>query len=363
MPLQFLPQGFKNNQAFRSGLCILIAFAGGLIAAFLSVPLPYMLGGIAAPMIAAMVGAPIARPSKYIVTPMRITLGVLLGSAITPELFDRIPEVATTLAMLPAFIVVSAVLGTYYHERVAGYSREAAYFCSLPGGLHVMSLYAEERGIDIRIVSLAHALRITFVVILATLVTSLVWDLPEMRITNLADSIAEANLWDLIVLCISGLAGWAIGRRIGISGSEIVGPMICSALLHIAGITSAKPPVEMIIAAQVVLGAYIGSRFVGEKVGVLFSAIYFAFGHVCLMLCIAVCFAFLLNLMVAVPMITGMLAFAPGGMSEIGLITLALGLDVGFVTTIHLFRLTSINMLGPYFFVQIEGVLKRGGAS
>ena len=139
----------------------------------------------------------------------------------------------------------------------------------------------------------------------------------------------------------------------------MVGPMICSAALHITDVTSAKPPVELIIAAQTILGAYIGSRYVGEKVGFVITAMRHAFGHVVLMLCLGAAFASILYALFDLPLITGILSFAPGGMSEIGLIALALGLDVGFVATVQLCRLASINLFGPYVYRHIQWLLTR----
>lgn len=318
-----------------------------------------MLGAIAATMFAAMIGVPVESPSFAFVSPMRVTLGVLLGSTITLDLIDRIDAVAGSVALVPVYVVVSAIIGTYYYERFAGYSREEAYFCALPGGLHVMTMYAEERGVDIRRVALAHALRITFVVILATIVTSLITDLPRISVTDATTTISQIAPGDLALLTVAGFVGWLIGRRTGMPGAQMVVPMLCSAALHITEITSAKPPAELIIVAQVILGANIGSRFVGQKVGLLISAVGHAFGHVSLMLCIAALIALLLNFAFGLPILTGLLSFSPGGMSEIGLIALALGLDVGIVATIQLCRLMSINMLGPLVLRQISWLLEK----
>ena len=160
------------------------------------------------------------------------------------------------------------------------------------------------------------------------------------------------------MLTIAGLVGWLIGRKTGMPGAQMVMPMMCSAALHITGITSAKPPAELIIAAQVILGANIGSRFVGQKVDLLIVAMGHALAHVSLMLCVAAGCAVVLNLAFGPPILTGLLSFSPGGMSEIGLIALALGLDVGVVATIQLCRLMSINLLGPFVLRQIGWLLK-----
>ena len=348
----------RRDRFARALFCVVLAFVGGVVAAVIGLPLPYMLGAIAVTMFAAMAGAPIARPSMAIVTPMRVTLGVLLGSTITPELLERLGAVAGTALMVPLYVMLAALIGTLYYERVAGYSREEAYFCALPGGLHIMTMYAEERGVDVRRVSLAHALRITIVVIVTTLVASYVVDLPRITVSDATVSIGDIDPLDFAVLIATGVVGWLIGRATGAPGALMVVPMVCSAVLHIAGVTSAKPPYELIIAAQAILGANIGSRFVGEHVGILLGAMRHAFCHVGLMLAVAGVFALGLNWLFAVPVLTGLLSFAPGGMSEIGLIALGLGLDVGFVATVQLSRSLSINLFGTLVYRRISSLLR-----
>ncbi|MGI9522407.1 MAG: AbrB family transcriptional regulator [Hyphomicrobiaceae bacterium] len=349
----------KTDHSIRAALCIAIAYLGGLAADMAGLPLPYMLGAIGATLCAAMAGVPLSRPPMSIVIPMRVILGVLLGSAMTPDLLDRIAAIAGTLALVPVFIIASSLVGTIYYERVAGYTREEAYFCALPGGLHVMTLYAEERGVDIARVSIAHAFRITFVVLLATLVANFLTDIPRITVHATTSSIVDINDVDLVWLACAGGIGWALGRMTGLAGAQMVVPMLCSAALHISGVTAAKPPSELIVAAQSILGAYIGSRFVGETFTLLSHAMRHALIHVGLMLMIAAVFASVTNLLLDVPFATGILSFAPGGMSEIGLIALVLGLDVGFVATVQLCRLIAINLCGPYLYKRIGWLLGR----
>ena len=338
--------------------CIVLAFAGGFVANHFNVPLAFMLGAIAVTMTAAIAGAPIARPSQWVVHPMRSALGVLLGSTVTPELLDRIGALGGAMLLVPLFVVTAGIVGAVYYHRVARYSREEAFFCALPGGLAAMTTYAEEMGVDIRRVSLAHALRITFVVLLAPLAVGLLAVLPDIDVTQSAASITDIAPTDLALLFVAGVVGYFAARRLGLPGGQMVGPMIASAILHVTGITGAKPPVELVIASQVIIGAYIGSRYVGETLSMVGSAIALAFGHVSIMLVIAASFAWVLLVVFDVPLITGMLSFAPGGMSEIGLIALGLGLDVGFVATIQVSRLLTIALFAPWAFRRLRQFLQ-----
>ncbi|MBU2531367.1 MAG: AbrB family transcriptional regulator [Alphaproteobacteria bacterium] len=341
-----------------AALCIAIAFAGGFAFNFFQFPLAFMLGAIAFTMVAAIAGVPIARPNAHIVTPMRASLGVLLGSAVTPELLDRVGALGAAAAFVPIFVTISGVVGTLYYHKVARFTREEAFFCALPGGLHVMTIYAEECGVDIRRVALAHALRITFVVLLTPLAVSVFTFVPRVDVTTVSASILDIARDDMVLLLIAGVIGWYLGRKTRIPGAQMLGPMLASAALHIAGITAAKPPVEIIILSQIIIGASIGARYVGETLAIVRTSIVYAFGHVSITLAIAALFAYVLHLIFDLPVITGMLSFAPGGMSEIGLIALGLGLDVGFVATIQVSRLSTIALFAPWAFQRLRTFLK-----
>ena len=123
--------------------------------------------------------------------------------------------------------------------------------------------------------------------------------------------------------------------------------------------SSARPPVELIIASQIVLGAYIGARFSGQSLSFLRNGILLAIGHVLVMLCLSGALAYLLIWSFGLHLLTGLLSFAPGGMSEIGLIALSLGLDVGFIATIHVTRSIVISTLGPIVYTRIKDLLRK----
>ena len=339
-------------------LCVVIAFAGGFVFNHFNFPLAFMLGAIAATMAVAMAGGPLARPHRNVVTPMRASLGVLLGSAITPDLLDRVGALGAAAAFVPVFVLVSSIVGTLYYQRLAGFPRDEAFFSAVPGGLHIMTIYAEEAGVDIRRVALAHALRITFVVLMAPFAVSFLTTMPVINVINASGSIVDLSARDFLLLLAAGLVGWAVGRRTGMPGAQMIGPMLASAALHISGITAAKPPVELIILSQVIIGANIGARYVGETLVIVRQAIVLAFGYVAITLAIATAFAGTLHLLFDLPVITGMLSFSPGGMSEIGLIALALGLDVGFVATIQVSRSLTIALFAPVAYRRLRSFLK-----
>ncbi len=338
--------------------CIALGAAGGFVFNLFNLPLAFMLGAIAATMVAGIAGIGIARPNRHLVTPMRAALGVLLGSAVTPELLDRVAALGAAAAIVPVFVLISGVAGMIYYTRIAGFTKEEAFFCALPGGLHAMTIYAEDCGVDIRRVALAHALRITFVVTIIPFTVGLLTTMPVINAMTISHSFADTPADDLVILFLAGVVGWWLGEKTRMPGAAMLGPMVASAALHIGGVTAAKPPFELIIASQIVIGASIGARYIGETFEIVRLAVIYAAGYVVITLLIAALFAFGLHFIFGLPVVTGLLSFAPGGMSELGLIALGLGLDVGFVATIQVSRLTTIAFLAPWAFRYIRSYLK-----
>ena len=71
----------------------------------------------------------------------------------------------------------------------------------------------------------------------------------------------------------------------------------------------------------------------------LFTAVAFLFGAV---------LALVFGEFTGFGFLTLFLALAPGGIAEVSLIALALGLDVGVIAMIHLFRFLFIMVIGPF---------------
>ena len=69
-----------------------------------------------------------------------------------------------------------------------------------------------------------------------------------------------------------------------------------------------------------------------------------------ILLAVSAIFAFLLAPAVGVPLPGVLLAFSPGGLAEMSLIALALGIDVAYVSTHHVVRIFIVVTLAPLLF-------------
>lgn len=338
----------------RVALAFLIGTLGAVVFYWIRFPLPIFLGALTFCLIAAVLDAPMARPTALSI-PMRTVLGVTIGSAFTPALMGRIPDMAASLAFVLPYTVLLVLLGIWFFERFARFDRPTAFFASVPGGLTDMVSLAAESGANQRAVTLIHATRIVMIVFLVP--AWLAWHdgiAAGGRIANVIH-IWEMRPLDAVMLIALAWAGYRLAARIGLAGAPLVGPMLLSGIVHAAGLTTAKVPSEVLILAQVTLGILLGCQFRGltwREVsnylvwGVVFSAVL-------VLLTIAVTLG--IARLTGLPSVSIMLAFAPGGQNELNLLALVLGLDVAFVALHHLVRLAVV-------FAGVQIVLKTSPA-
>jgi membrane AbrB-like protein len=146
------------------------------------------------------------------------------------------------------------------------------------------------------------------------------------------------------------VAGFFGAKALRLPAAAVVGPMVLSAALHVAGWTEARPPVELVAAAQVVIGTSIGCRFAGVGIALIGRTVVLAAGSTVILIAVNLAFAFALNAATDLPITALVLAFAPGGLAEMSLIALALSFDAAFVATHHIVRIFLIVVLAPAAF-------------
>jgi hypothetical protein len=126
--------------------------------------------------------------------------------------------------------------------------------------------------------------------------------------------------------------------------------MTLSALLHVVGFTVSKPPAELVAVAQVVVGSMLGARFNGLGIRLVLRGIILAIGATAILLLAAAAFGLAVVWSAGIPFSSTLLAFAPGGLAEMSLIALTLGIDAAYVSSHHVVRIFLIVVAAPLVF-------------
>lgn len=166
-------------------------------------------------------------------------------------------------------------------------------------------------------------------------------------------SVVDLSLRDAAIL-FACMLGFPLFKYFRLPSAQILGPMTLSAIVHASGITEAKPPTEIVNIAQLIIGIGIGARFVDVSVTRLYKVIVAGAGATIFMVTLAAAAAWLLSAWIGLPFAAIWLAFAPGGVAEMTLISLALGIDVAFVSTHHIVRVVFMVVTAPVVFYVLE---------
>ena len=330
-------------------LALTLGIAGGWLAFQLRLPLAWMIGAMSATTVAAALGAPIAMPIAFRHV-MVTVLGIMLGSSFSPEMLARLGDWAVSLSALVLYGAAAGGAGLVYFRRVWGYDPVTAYFAAMPGGFSEMILVGTELGGDARIISLTHAARVLLVVLALPFAFQLLIGYEPGARPAVGLPLAEVAHSDLAILVTCGALGLVLARACRLPAAALVGPMILSAAVHLAGWTTAKPPIELVAAAQVVVGTAIGCRFAGVSTALLARAVVAAAGGTVVLLAATIGFALVLAQATGLPAVALMLAFAPGGLAEMSLIAIATGTDAAFVATHHVVRIFLVVVFAPLAF-------------
>lgn len=307
-----------------------------------------MLGPLLVTMVLSLSGveAKIPRPLSDI---FKGVVGILLGTAITPETMHRLVDWPMSLLIVVlGLLVVSSGVGLFYH-RLCGFDRITAAAASLPGSINAIPAIAIGLGADAQRTILPQLLRVALVVTCVPPIY-LMWqgqagavDLPGQSGSGM-DWLGE-GLWVVLIAPV----GWWIARRIRLPVPQLLGPMVVAAGASLLGVTVALPD-WLTALTFLVLGTGIGARFHNMRLRTLFGTGRHALTGTLLTFFGVGLTGLAIHQVTGVALPVALLAVVPGGIAEMALLATALGVDPVFVTFHQVLRSILLNSIAPFVF-------------
>jgi len=327
-------------------LAVAIGAAGGALFNWLRLPLAWLLGAMVAVTVAAVSGARVRVPAP-VVTVAYGVLGVVMGTAFSPEIFHRLGRFAVTMTGLLVYIALIAAIMLVLFRRVFGFDPKTAYFAAMPGGIAEMTAIGAAMGGDGRTIALFHGTRILLVAFCIPMGFRFLAGYQPQGVAAMGGALDSIGAADYLVFLACGIAGHFGGRLIRLPAPSLLGGLIASALAHLGGLTTAKVPFLIIAASQLVIGCAIGTRFSGTSPALIARMLAIAAANVAVMLTITVGFSLGLAHLTDWPIDAILLAFSPGGLPEMSLVALVMGIDVVFVAAHHTVRIIFVVAMAP----------------
>ncbi|WP_395539482.1 AbrB family transcriptional regulator [Neotabrizicola sp. sgz301269] len=323
---------------------LIIGVAGGALFHWLALPLPWMLGALFATMAAAVGGLPVKGPKRLRPATVAV-IGVLLGSRFTPDVLVGAGQWGMTLAIMLVYLAVVGMIVVPFYRHLGRFDWTTAYFAGMPGGLNEMVEIGEARGARVEQVILAQSLRIVTVIAMIAVWFRMV---QGAQISGAARAGAEwPDYADLALMLAAAVFGSLMGRKLRFPAPTFLGPLILSGALHLGGVTESAPPGLVVNTAQVILGTVLGCRFAGIGAAALGRAGVLSMGATILALALALAGGLAMQAATGVGMEQALLALAPGGLTEMGLVALAIQADAAFVVLHHVIRILAVIVAAP----------------
>jgi membrane AbrB-like protein len=336
----------------------LAALAGGLFARFIGMPLPFMLGAFFVTMGLGLYGVPI-RHIRQARTLGQFVVGSSIGTQFTPGIVLK-------LVLLLPFIIGGALLSMVVGAacalmllRMTHIDRKTAFFATMPAGVVEMANIANRYGGAPEPILVVQAMRVALTV---TAAPFFVVHFAGAGARRAIDQAATMPLLMLGMVAVAAAIAGVLFARLRVPNSWFLGAAIGSAVLGALGLAEGRVPDILLIIAQVVMGISLGRQFRHEFLtrlfGVMRSAVVTVPFAIVAMGLLGIACAYLL----AIPVPTMVLAFAPAGMGEMVLTGKVLGLDAPVIAGFQMVRILIVMLLCVPAYRLFEWALTRFAA-
>jgi membrane AbrB-like protein len=329
---------------------MLIGCAGGYVASYTLLPLPWLLGALIANLVFSFTKFEI-KFDKKIFLPVLLVIGVILAGSFNISLLYKIHLwIFSSIAMIICTIIGSIVTAFYLY-KICKFKKVVAILAGLPGAFVVIAGALEDLADnkkDRARVIIPQATRVLFIVLFVPFIFLASEGYQEIGANDYKATYNLRYFSELVFLLgISHLLSILL-ERFTIPSAPILAAMLAAGFFYTLEITTAKFPPLFINIAFVFLGSAIGCRLNGLGIKeIIFYSFHGAVISI-LLLGIAAIFAYFLNIWFGFDFIATLLSFAPGGLHEMVIISAAYNIDPLFVSYHHFLRVFFIIFAIPF---------------
>ena len=330
-------------------LTIGIGAAGGLLFDLLHIP-----GGAISGSVIAVAGTTTFANPTPLGPPLRLlalaTMGMAIGSVVWPDTFSNMAAYPATIALMTVCVIAMTLASAVVWFYIMKWPPAMAFLSSVPGSMSYIVSVSMSLGADSAKVVVVQMSRVIFLV---TILPFIVVYESGGHFGAVVEKHSDP-LFKLAVILGAGMIVGGILTKLKMGGGMLFGALVTSAVLHYAGYGEGRVPNWVLVWGQILLGSWVGTRFVGFDWR-LFGKIFLGTAmSVCAAMVMTVVFATVASRFFDVSFGTALMAFAPGGQDAMMILALTMGVDPIFVSAHHLARYVFINVTLPVIVSRLQ---------
>lgn len=320
---------------------LLAGLAGGWIFHLLNIPAPWLAGSMVGTVIAVFAGVRFDLPN-WLKAAAFILLGIQTGTSVGWDTLERAWQWPISIAFMTLTMVAVTWAGYVFYVAKAHWDRSTAFFASLPGALALVLILADTAKADMRRVTISQCIRLFFLV--GALPAVIEFMSPPHVMVVLPE---PGSFGDVATLVVISAAAALLLERLKVPAGLILGSALASAILGLSGVVQGAAPQGLLIISNVVLGVMIGARFAHFSLAELKQSL--SDGFLCFLIALAISSAgaAITAAVAGLPFALTLLAFAPGGLEAMTVMSFALDLDPAYVAAHQVVRYVAICLILP----------------
>ncbi len=329
--------------------------AGAAVFELLSLPAGFLAGPMVALVLAKLLSLPLignedfAFP-KLLTSTNFVFIGAAMGSAVSPDFWESAS--LWPLSMLALVAVVSGITSAVYlyTYKKCGWGRDEAFFAGLPGALGMTAALVQERGAPMDRIMIVHLVRLFLLIaVLPLIVTNVVGsnDRADAVAQNVEAGLSFTAVVELMVALLICAIFAVLARRLKAPAGLLTGAFFASAALNSTGLLEFALPVWLATPCYIIMGTNVGLYIGKIEIGTLKLMFVTSFVVFVISLSIALTGALVTSWALGISFDKVFLAFAPGGMEAMLLISILLDIDPVFVATHQLVRFMGLLAFMP----------------
>lgn len=331
-------------------LWAMLALASLLLSGLLRLaafPAALLLGPMLAASFFALRGSELQLPEGMF-TLAKAVIGCMVARALTPSTLASMLLDWPVMLLAVAAIMASGALVGIGLMRFGSLPGSTAAWGTTPGGAAAMTALAQAYGADVRMVAFMQYLRMSLVVLTASVVSRFLIGGPA---TVHAGQAVAPVLFPPLVPTLETLAliagSMLLARVLPIPAGAMILPMLLGAALTATGSMTLILPSWLLWIAYASLGWYVGLRFTPDMVRYALRAIPQMLLATAALIALCCGAAWMLVAWLNVDVLSAYLATSPGGLDTVAAIALGSDCDVSFVLGLQTLRLFGVVLAGP----------------
>ena len=338
----------------KSYKAIFIGIIGGYLGTVIGLPLPWLLGSLGLNLLFAFTNVKIEFPTKLL-NPVFLIIGIILGGTFNISLLYKIHLwIFSSLAMFFCTLI-STILASYYFYKICNFGKFISILAALPGAFVPISAALLEFGKnkEDKNVLIPQATRVIFIVSFFPIFFIKNLGFSEVLSYNFSNVYDYKYFIEISFLLSICFIFSKLLKKYNIPSPALIASMALSGLFYTFEIIDSRFPDTFINIAFVFLGTALGTRLNGLKINELFYFIFHGLIVSLILVIIAMITAYLLTY-IGFDFIPTFLSFAPGGIHEMIVMSVAYNIDPIFVSYHHFLRIFIIILFLPFLLKKFQ---------